>query len=61
MIIRYLLTISDKYAIMNVPAYTEPLTRGGELMVHLLNLLISVEAGLLIELIRKWLDGGDNR
>lgn len=46
---------------MNVPAYTEPLTRGGELMVHLLNLLISVEAGLLIELIRKWLDGGDNR
>ncbi len=30
-------------------------------MGHLLNLLISIEAGLLVELIRKWLDGGDNR
>ncbi len=55
------MTISDKYGIMKLPAYTEPFTRGGEQMVHLLNLLISVEAGLLVELIRKWLDGGDNR
>lgn len=30
-------------------------------MIHLLNLLISVEAGLIVEVIRKWLDGGDNR
>ena len=30
-------------------------------MIHLLNLLISVEAGLIVEIIRKWLDGGNNR
>lgn len=55
------MTYFDKYVIMKVPAYTEPLTRGGEFVVIILNLLISVEAGLLVELICKWLDGGKKR
>ena len=30
-------------------------------MIHLLSLLISVEAGLIVEIIRNWLDGGKRK
>ncbi len=30
-------------------------------MVHLINLLISVEAGMIVEIIRNWLDSGKRR
>ena len=33
--------------------------KGGDRVEIILSLLISVEAGLLVELIRTWLDGSD--
>lgn len=30
-------------------------------MVHLINLLISVEAGMIVEIIRNWLDSSKRR
>lgn len=42
---------------MNLPVTTRAFSKGGEGMEILLDLLVSVEAGLLVELIRKWLDG----
>lgn len=40
---------------------SEFITKGGESMDVILAILVSVEGGLLVELILKWLDGKDNR
>lgn len=53
------MTAARVYAIIKEPALRTFLRKEVFVMEHVLALLISVEAGLLVELIRRWLDGND--
>ena len=57
------MTIKLVYAIISLPDDQIPEHTRGEVMhmEYILNLLISVEAGLIVEIIRIWLNGGNDR
>lgn len=59
------MTKVDTYTIVcyNVFAGCDPeiISKGGSIVEVILALLISVEAGLLVELICRWLDGNDRK
>ena len=55
------MTGSTFCGIIYLPVTPELLSKGGEIVEITLAFLISVTAGLFVELICRWLDGNSNR